>query len=86
MADTETDFFKGHISRPTSKADVFGASVSDIMKQSHWPQTSALQKYCKNIFQTQVPIFTQPFWITSFQERQRQQKPLVLSEVKFGII
>ena len=49
LAGIDTSIFKGHSTRSasSSKAEVSGASVSDIMKQGHWSRTSTFQRFYK---------------------------------------
>ena len=53
MAGINTEVFKAHSTRAasSSKAEVTGVSLTDIIKQGHWPQAFNLSKILHKKYQ-----------------------------------
>ena len=73
MVGINTEVFKAHSIRSasSSKTELTGVSLIDIIKQGHWSQTSTFQKfYRKSIKEYDTLFFNQESSTSSFEERR----------------
>ena len=54
-------------------AEVTGVSLTDIIKQGHWSQTSTFQKFYRKNAKNMIPIFNQESSTSSFEEKRLKQ-------------
>ena len=57
----------------SSLAEVTGVSLTDIIKQGHWSQTSTFQKFYRKNAKNMIPIFNQESSTSSFEEKRLKQ-------------